>query len=67
MRKHMEKELITNSMAHSYNMLGRIVKYSHDKHIYNRRESINNTSSFVSPKTDAKTAVGGSSHNVSRK
>jgi hypothetical protein len=30
--KQMEKEYSTHSMTHSHNMLGRIVKYAHNKH-----------------------------------
>lgn len=35
MQKDIEKAMFTNSIAHSNNILGKIVKYSHDKHMYN--------------------------------
>lgn len=35
MQKEMEKELVVNSLVHSNNMLSRIVKYAHNKHMYN--------------------------------
>lgn len=37
-QKEMEKEVLSNTMAHSHNMLGRIARYAHSKHVYNKQK-----------------------------
>ena len=40
-QKEMEKEVVQNSIAHGHTMLGRIVKYAHNKYDYNKKWTFN--------------------------
>lgn len=38
MRKTMEGEMMANSYAHGFNMIGKIVNYAYDKHVRKMRD-----------------------------